>query len=137
MKIVISDPKTGHAFMREVPKDKEGLFSGKKLGEKVEGGVVGLPSYTLKISGGSDNAGFPMRSDVPGSRRTKAVIHAGAGIRHARKGTKYKRRVTGNAVGSTISQVNASIIEYGSQPLEALGFVFTPKAKEAKAEEKK
>ncbi len=132
MKIVIADVKSGHAFSREVPKDKESMLVGKKIGEKIEGGIIGLPTYTLQIAGGSDIAGFPMRPDVPGFKRTKAIIGAGAGIRHVRKGTKEKRRVSGNTISSSTQQINVKIAEYGSQALDALGFVYTPKTKEEK-----
>jgi small subunit ribosomal protein S6e len=138
LKIVIADSKSSHAFTREVPKEKEAQFIGRKIGDKVEGGLVGLGGYTLKITGGCDAAGFPMRSDIPGIRRTTAVIGYGVGRRNSRKGSLQKRTVSGNAVSQTTSLVNATITEYGAEPLEKLGFVYTPKVKgEKKAEEKK
>lgn len=138
MKIVIADSKTSHAFMREIPKEKEAQLVGRKIGEKIDGGLVGLGGYTVQITGGCDAAGFPMRSDIPGIRRTTAVIGRGVGRRNYRKGNLQKRTVSGNSVSQTTSLLNAKITEYGAEPLEKLGFTYTPKPKgEKKAEEKK
>lgn len=138
MKIVIADSKSSHAFTREIAKEKEAQFVGRKIGEKIEGGLVGLGGYTLQITGGCDAAGFPMRSDIPGIRRTTAVIGKGVGRRKSRKGSLQKRTVSGNSISQSTSLVNAKIAEYGAEPLEKLGFTYTPKPKaEKKAEEKK
>ena len=134
MKIVVNDVKGKQSYQREVPKDKEGALVGRKIGEKVEGGIVGLAGYALQITGGSDVAGFPMRKDVPGQKKVKVVTGRGVGLRRARKGTKYAKNVSGNTIAAGTAQVNAKIVEYGPQALDALGFV--PKPKEAKAAEK-
>ncbi|NYZ74955.1 30S ribosomal protein S6e [Candidatus Micrarchaeota archaeon] len=135
MKVVIADPKTGNCFQKEVEKTKEAQLVGKKVGEAFEGGIAGLPGYTLEITGGSDKDGFPMRPEITGSRRVSAFISSGAGMRRVRKGLRRRRTVVGNTVAASIVQVNAKIKEYGQKPLEELGFVAKPKEK--KAEEKK
>ncbi|OIO22375.1 30S ribosomal protein S6e [Candidatus Micrarchaeota archaeon CG1_02_51_15] len=134
MKIVIADCKTGNCFQKEVEKTKEAQFAGKKIGDDIEGGIAGLPGYTLTITGGSDKDGFPMRHDIDGQRRVKAYLSKGAGIRHSIKGVRRKRTVTGNKISANTVQLNAKIKEYGQKPLAELGF--TPKAKEKKAEAK-
>lgn len=130
MKIVINDVKTGNSFQKEVDKNKEGLFIGKKIGAEFDGGVVGLDGYKLVIAGGSDKDGTPMRFDVAGQKKTSAVIGRGCGARHLAKGARMKKRVCGNTVSQNIVQVNARIKDYGAKPLSELGF--TPKPKEAK-----
>lgn len=129
MKIVINDVKTGHSFQKEVDKNKEGLFIGKKIGAEFDGGVVGLEGYKLVIAGGSDKDGTPMRGDVAGQKKTSAVIGRGCGARHLAKGARLKKRVCGNTVSQNIVQVNARIKDYGSKPLAELGFVPKPKEK--------
>ncbi|MEW5955407.1 MAG: 30S ribosomal protein S6e [Candidatus Micrarchaeota archaeon] len=135
MKVVIADPKTGNCFQKELEKAKEAQLVGKKIGEAFEGGIIGLPGYSLEITGGSDKDGFPMRPEIAGSRRVSAFISSGAGIRRVRKGLRRKRTVVGNTVSAQIVQVNAKIKEFGQKPLEELGFAAKPKEK--KAEEKK
>jgi small subunit ribosomal protein S6e len=133
MKLVVSDPKSGKAFQKEVEKGKESLLMGKKVGDKIEGGIVGLDGYTLQIMGGSDKAGFPMRFDIAGSRRLKAFIAGSPGLRVKRKGERRKKVVAGNSVGTEVAQVNAKITEYGQKTLQELGIEFKEKTKEEKA----
>lgn len=132
--MVVSD-STGKSYQREIPKEQEGMLVGKKIGEKVEGGVVGLGGYELQLTGGSSNAGFPMRSGIPGSKRTFALLSAPPGIRGLKKGQRKKKPVMGSVVSAQTMQVNAKIVAKGPKGLEELGFVVKPKEK--KAEEKK
>ena len=133
MKIVISDPKTGKSFGIEVPKDKESSLIGKKIGDKLEGGMLGADGYELQITGGSDLAGFPIRRDVSGPRRVGIIISSGSGYRTSGKGMREKRNVRGNIISDQIMQVNAKVASAGSKPLEEL---FPAAAKEKKDEKK-
>jgi small subunit ribosomal protein S6e len=135
MKIVISEPKSGRSYGIDLDKDKEGGLIGKKLGDKLEGGAVGAEGYELEITGGSDIAGFPMRSDVSGPRRVGVILSDGAGIGKQKRGMRAKRNVRGNIISDQIVQVNAKVLSAGSKPL---GEIF-PKAAagSGKKEEKK
>ncbi len=135
MKVVINDSKSGNTFQRELETGKNVQLVGKKIGEKVEGSLVGLPGYELKITGGSDTDGAPMRFDIPASRRLHVVLSRGPGVKHLKKGLKLKRRVTGNVVSDRTAQLNTKIEKYGEKPLADLGFV--PKVKEAKETKEK
>ena len=70
MKLVFNDPKSGHAFQKEIEKGKEGQLLGKKIGDKIPGALIGLDGYELQITGGSTNDGTPLRGDIPGARYT-------------------------------------------------------------------
>ncbi|MFH1246988.1 MAG: 30S ribosomal protein S6e [Candidatus Micrarchaeota archaeon] len=133
MKVVINDSKSGNTFQRELDATKSVQLVGKKIGDLVEGGFVGLPGYELKITGGSDTDGAPMRFDVPSSRRLNIVISKGPGVKHLKHGMKLKKRVTGNAISNRTAQLNTKIEKYGEKPLADLGFV--PKPKEEKKAE--
>ncbi|MBI5635689.1 30S ribosomal protein S6e [Candidatus Micrarchaeota archaeon] len=132
MKIIFGS-KSGQSFQKEVEKQKEGQVVGKKIGEALDGGIIGLEGYELTITGGSDASGFPMRSDIAGQRRTNAVLSSGTGIGKVPKGVRLKKRVVGNTVSQSISQVNCKITKEGSKKLDELGFV--PKPKEEKPAE--
>ena len=70
-KLVISDPETAKAIQYELDDAKTNVLVGKAVGEIVEGDALGLPGYKLKITGGSDRSGFPIRPDVHGSGKNE------------------------------------------------------------------
>ena len=129
MKLVINEPKTGKSFQAEVPKDKEALFIGHKIGESVEGGALGAAGYVFKITGGSDLSGFPMRPDVSGPRRIKVLLGGKPGYRQKKKGERQQRHVRGNLISDEIMQVNSVVSGEGSKPLAE---IFPPTKKEEK-----
>ena len=90
------------------------------VGEIVEGDILGLPGYKLKITGGSDASGFPIRPDVNGSGKKRILIHGPPGFRPKRAGTGQRKMVRGRELSSGISQVNMRVEEKGSTPLEEL-----------------
>ncbi len=133
MKIVLSDSKKGLSFTKEVAKENETSLIGHKVGEKIQGGSLGLAGYVLEITGGSDAAGFPLRKDIPGMKRTKIVIGFGVGRKHSTKGNLQKRTVSGSTISQSTSQINLKVSEYGQASLEQLGFVSKPKEQKEKA----
>lgn len=120
MIIVISDTKEGKSYQATVDKARESAIIGKKLGEELEGGVVGAEGYTLKITGGSDIGGFPMRADVSGPRRVGIIISSGTGIGKREKGYRAKRGVRGNVISDQTVQVNSVVQKPGAKPLAEL-----------------
>jgi len=120
MKLVISDTKTGKSFQVEVEKAKEGQLIGKKIGEEIDGGIVGAAGYALVITGGSDTSGFPMRADVAGPGKKLALLSDAPGFRRTKKGERAKKRVRGNVISDEIAQVNVKVSTPGSKPLEEI-----------------
>ncbi len=117
MKIVISEPKTKKAY--QVEKDAPGLI-GVKIGDKFDGGIVGLSGFTLELTGGSDKAGFPMRADLDGTARRKALLTKGVGFRGTKKirkktfkvkGLRRRKYIRGNKISDEIAQVNCKVVE--------------------------
>jgi small subunit ribosomal protein S6e len=119
-KLVISDPETGKAIQYELDDVKTNALVGKQVGEIVEGDALGLPGYKLKITGGSDSSGFPIRPDVHGSGKKRILIRGPPGFRPDRKGTASRKTVRGRELDSAISQVNMRVEEKGGTPLEEL-----------------
>lgn len=118
MKIVISDPKTGKSYQKEIDKNSEASFYHKKIGDTINGESVDLQGYQFKITGGSDTAGFPMRSDLKGPKRTKLLITKGVGLRNSEKGYRQKKSVRGNTVSEETAQINTVIVKAGTANLE-------------------
>jgi len=134
MKIVISDAKTGKTFQTELEKGKESALAGLKIGDSFDGGVAGAAGYKLKIMGGSDKDGFPMRGDVPGARRLEVLLSDSPGFRSRKSGERRRKKVRGNAVSEFIAQLNTLVAEHGEKKLEEL---FPPKEKKEKGEKGK
>jgi len=119
-KLAISDPETGRAIQYELDEAKTNALVGRKVGEIVEGDVIGLPGYKLKITGGSDSSGFPIRPDVHGSGKKRVLIRGPPGFRPKRKGIARRKTVRGRELAPDIVQVNMRIEEKGATPLEEL-----------------
>lgn len=117
---MISDPETGKAIQYELDDAKSNALVGKTVGEIVAGDVLGLPGYKLKITGGSDTSGFPIRPDVHGSGKKRVLIRGTPGFRPKRKGIAKRKTVRGRELSPDVSQVNMRIEEKGSTPLEDL-----------------
>ncbi len=120
MKIVLSDPKDGKAHNIELDETKAKVLLGRKVGEKVSGKELGLTGYEMKITGGSDRDGTPIRRDVHGSGRTRALLGQGQGYRQKEKGIIKRKLVRGNMVTGDIVQVNAVVVKKGKTALDKL-----------------
>jgi len=121
MQVVISDTKVGKAYKVE-GKDTEvsTLFVGKRIGDVVDGDVIGLSGYALEITGGSDKAGVPMRKDVTGVSRRRILITSPPGYKPKENGKRRRKTVRGHEISTEISQINVKITEYGRQPIEKI-----------------
>ncbi|MEK6861867.1 MAG: 30S ribosomal protein S6e [Nanoarchaeota archaeon] len=132
-KFVINDPKAGKSYSKVVNDD---LLIGKKIGDMVSGGSLGLAGYELKITGGTDKAGFPMRPDIQGTVRKRLMLKKGdVGIRIKERGILYRKIIVGNTVSQNTAQINLTITKHGTKSIEEL-LGIKPK-EEAKSEEKK
>ncbi|VVC03516.1 30S ribosomal protein S6e [Candidatus Burarchaeum australiense] len=129
MKMVIGDPKSKKSFQTEVPKEKQTSLVGMKIGDSLDGGLVGAGGYKFVITGGSDSDGVPMRPDLKGAQKVAALLASGVGFRKKEKGARERKMVRGNAVSDAIAQLNVKVVESGQKPLEEL---FPPKPKEEK-----
>ncbi len=123
MNIVVSDPKTRKAYSKKI--DNAAVFNGRKVGDEVELGIIGLDGYTAKITGGSDTEGFPMKPDLSGGARKTVWVTT-----DRKKGRQEKISRRGNMVSDEIAQLNLKVIKDGNKKL---GEIF---GTEKKAEEK-
>ena len=130
MQIIISESKSGKSYKVDVPKEKESEMIGKKIGDRIDGGVFGAAGYELELTGGSDDSGFPMRGDVVGSKKLRALITEGTGFHAKRKGERRRKIVRGDTYSSEIVQINAKVAKAGTVTLDEL-------FKKEKEEEKK
>ena len=128
-KIVIGDKK-GKCVQKEMKDADAAHFLGLKIGDKVNGELLGLTGYEFEITGGSDSAGFPMRKDVAGSARKKILAISGVGIINKKKyrdvkkkgmrvmeGMRQRKTVAGNTIHEKTAQINLKVLVAGKQPL--------------------
>ena len=109
-KIVVSDPKTGKSEVLEAKDSTAQIFVGRKVGDVVDLSVVGQ-NYKVKITGGSDKAGFPIRGDVLGSGKRYVLMTEGTGFRHSVSGEKRRKLVRGGTITDEIYQLNVAKAE--------------------------
>ena len=106
-KVVVADPNTRKSQAVEVKDQQAQALVGLKIGDEVDGSLLGLQGK-LKITGGSDKAGFPMRSDVSGGVKKYVLMTEGVGFRKdAGEGNKKRKLVRGNTITEEIYQINA------------------------------
>ena len=110
-KVIVSDPKTGTSKAVELEGARAVPFIGKRIGEEIDGSVVGLSNVRLKITGGSDIAGFPMRPDVHGGVRSRIIVGGGVGFKPRRRGERRRRTLHGNVITEDIVQINVKMVE--------------------------
>ncbi len=117
LKVVINDTKSGKSYQKVLSNNP---YINNKVGDKVDGDALGLSGYELEIRGASDNAGFPIRKDVPGVGRKRIIITSGPGLRlkRAPDGMRVKKTIVSNFIDNQIAQVNVKVLKYGAQSVE-------------------
>ncbi|HDN65698.1 MAG TPA: 30S ribosomal protein S6e [Methanosarcinales archaeon] len=119
-RVVVSDANAGKAYQIEVSGASANTFMGKIIGSEIDGSAVGLSGYTLKITGGSDKGGFPMRGTLPGPKRKKLLVTGGSGFRPGEEGLRKRRSIRGSEISGDISQINTTVANYGPTPIDSL-----------------
>ncbi len=109
-KVVISDPKTGTARQVEVRGAKAQALIGLKIGDVVDGSIVGMPNVKLVITGGSGISGEPMRPDLPGGAKRRLLLSGPPGYHPPRKGMRKRKLVRGNTITEEVVQINMKVL---------------------------
>ena len=117
-KVVIADVKSGKTYNRDVSGQDANALIGKRIGDEIDGNFVGLPFYKLKITGGSDKSGIPMRQDLQGGRRKRVLLTEGVGFHPKDEGVREKKTVRGNTINPDIAQINMKIVKHGPKKIE-------------------
>ena len=118
--VAVADPDDGRTRQFDVEGQDANRFLSREIGEEVDGGAVGLSGYSLEITGGSDDAGRPMRSDVAGPDLKALLLDGGTGFNPTREGERRRITVRGREVSDATSQVNATIASRGERSIDDL-----------------
>ena len=113
-KLTISDIK-GKSVSKELKDSDATPLLGLQLGNETDATIVGL-NGKLKLTGGSDKSGVPMRNDIHGAARKYVLLSKGVGLQSAEIGQRVRKLMRGNMVSEEIYQVNCKFD--GELPVE-------------------
>lgn len=108
--MIVSDKETGKSSVYELKDPQARALVGLKIGDEIDASVLGIQGK-IKITGGSDRAGFPMRSDVMGGVKKYVLLSKGVGFKPKNKGERKRKLVRGNTITEDIYQINAVIVK--------------------------
>lgn len=109
-KVVISDPKTGKSEQVVIKGSQAMKLLGYKIGDVIDGKILGKSGIKLKITGGSGRAGEPMLPFLPGGMKRRIILSKPPGYHPKEKGERRRKFVRGNVITEDIVQINAVII---------------------------
>ncbi|AEA38785.1 40S ribosomal protein S6 (nucleomorph) [Cryptomonas paramecium] len=117
MKINISDLQNKSQKTLDI-EDENVLkfFYEKKIQSEFRGEILGAEwkGYILKINGGQDKQGFPMKPGVLTNRRIKALLtknSVGCKGHHFKKGEKRKKSIRGCIISPETRVINVSVVK--------------------------
>jgi small subunit ribosomal protein S6e len=110
-KIIVSDPETGKSQSVELEESQAVPLIGRKLGEVIDGAAIKMSGHKVKITGGSDKDGFPMRPNIHGGVRVGAILSEGVGFHSSQHGERKRKTLRGNVITDSIVQINMKIVE--------------------------
>ena len=114
-KLTVSDIK-GKSVTKELKDSDANPLLGLELGKETDAVIVGLKGK-LKITGGSDKSGVPMRNDIHGAARKRVLLSKGVGLQDVEFGQRVRKLMRGNTISEEIYQINCKYD--GELPVEA------------------
>jgi len=105
-KLNVSDPDSRKVSVHELDGPKAQPLIGREIGDAVDGSIIGVEKVKLKITGGSDKDGIPMRSDVHGGAKKYAILSSGVGFNPTASGERRRKLVRGRMITDQTYQIN-------------------------------
>ena len=106
IKIDIADKKAGKAETLTLEGNDAARFVGMKIGDVMDGSLIGKKGQKFKITGGSDTSGFPMFTGVHGAAQKRVILTKGRGARRAKKGELLRVTMRGETISDETAQLN-------------------------------
>ena len=95
----------------------------RRMAQEIDGAILGdeFTGYILRISGGNDKQGFPMRQGVLTNTRVRLLCKKGhKAYRQRRAGERKRKSVRGCVVGADIAVLNLVVTQIGENTIEGL-----------------
>ncbi|RKP02268.1 hypothetical protein CXG81DRAFT_25047 [Caulochytrium protostelioides] len=132
MKLNISCPSTGANKSFEIEDERRlRIFYDQRMAAEVKADALGdeFAGYVLKITGGNDKQGFPMKQGVLYNHRVRLLLSEGSSCyRPRRDGERKRKSVRGCIVTADMSALSLSVVRAGPAPIAGLTDVTVPKA---------
>jgi small subunit ribosomal protein S6e len=124
LQINIACPSTGMQKIIEIDDEKrlQNLYE-RRMAQEIDGNVLGeeFDGYILRISGGNDKQGFPMRQGVLTNTRVRLLCKKGhKAYRQRRAGERKRKSVRGCIIGNDIAVLNLVVSQIGEKTIEGL-----------------
>jgi small subunit ribosomal protein S6e len=113
-KLIVSDSATGKSTASEIEGARAQALIGRSLGETIDGSPLGIAQSRLRISGGCDKNGIPMRADVHGGVKKYIVLSSGPGFKPTRHGERRRKLVRGRTITDETYQINFTLTKEGA-----------------------
>merc|ERR1711962_1745505 len=124
MKLNVSFPATGCQKLFEIDDEKKvRVFYEKRMGQEVEADSIGdeWKGYVVRIAGGNDKQGFPMKQGVLTNNRVRLLLSKGHSCyRPRRTGERKRKSVRGCIVDSNLSVIALQIVKKGDGEIPGL-----------------
>ncbi|KAK1925558.1 putative 40s ribosomal protein s6-b [Papiliotrema laurentii] len=131
MKLNVANPATGAQKLFDFEDERlTRVFMEKRMGQEVPADSLGdeWTGYVLRITGGNDKQGFPMKQGVLAQHRVRLLLADGHSCYRARRDGERKRKsVRGCIVGNDIQVLSVIIVKQGEKDLAGLTDVTLPK----------
>jgi len=95
----------------------------RRMAQEIDGSIIGeeFEGYILRISGGNDKQGFPMRQGVLTNTRVRLLCKKGhKAYRQRRAGERKRKSVRGCVVGHDIAVLNLVVTQVGEKQIPGL-----------------
>ena len=104
IKLVVAS--SGKSIVHELKDMQAQPLVGLKIGDVFDATIVGIEGK-IRITGGSDKSGVPMRYDLHGGVKKYILLTKGVGLQHIEAGQRRRKLNRGNVNTDEIYQVNA------------------------------
>jgi len=131
MKVNCANPATGCQKTYDFDDERRiRIFYDKKISQEVPADSLGeeWKGYVLRITGGNDKQGFPMKQGVLLPTRVRLLLSDGHSCyRPRRTGERKRKSVRGCIVGPDIAVLSVVIVKQGENPIPDLTENILPK----------
>jgi len=131
MKINVAYPSSGAQKLIEIlDEHKLRIFYEKRMGAEVEVDTLGdeWKGYVLRITGGNDKQGFPMKQGVLSNVRVRLLLSKGHSCyRPRRTGERKRKSVRGCIVDANLSVLALTVVKKGENEIPGLTDVQIPR----------